>query len=175
MNDLIRLSDEQKKELQDFIGKVTTDMRQHGFSIVFGKTVDGVRFAYTVGLYFSYKHPELVVLGMTNKDAQRMLNDFHREIREGRSFLLDEQVDGMVPEGDVVMAPVPAPHYHEYCKANVWIYKHTDFPVMQVVCPDDQGLFPWDFNYRTGCFLSQPVLGIVGFGAVSSVSSGCMA
>lgn len=43
-------------------------------------------FAYTIGLYHNYKHPEIILFGLSVDIAFTLLNDVGARVKGGRSF-----------------------------------------------------------------------------------------
>jgi hypothetical protein len=53
-------------------------------------------FAYTVGLFHSFNHPEVIVLGLPGETAQAILNNLADVIRSGKRFAAGDQSDDLV-------------------------------------------------------------------------------
>jgi hypothetical protein len=105
-------------------------------------------FVYTTGLW-SYKHPELVVIGLPWNDSAVTLNRLaHRVINmqvvfKDGSFLSDEEI-ARVPLKFHACEPTPDDLgyigvAHEYYNARV--------PALQVLWPDIHGKYPGDPDY----------------------------
>jgi hypothetical protein len=58
-----------------YINKLTSDIEKYGFGVIMVPQTDYLpSFAYTVGLWKSYKHPELITLGMPIDILHTILN-----------------------------------------------------------------------------------------------------
>lgn len=102
----------------------------------------GRPFGYTIGL-FGISHPELVIVGLDEREAPRILNDAARLVLGGRRLLHGEEVELPNAERRVVAEEVPNPgdiaiganrHYQRPKEASV--------PLLQLTYADRRGRFP---------------------------------
>ncbi|MEW1975540.1 DUF4262 domain-containing protein [Microbacterium profundi] len=136
-----------REEEDRFTGQV---IRRHG---VFIQSVSGEQmfrmtcFAYTVGL-FGMGHPELLVLGICGKTAQRVLNDVSARVRSGADLTSGQTIefDDWNHRLTVEVLPNPA---HILFAANSFYRRPDEFsvPAFQLTYDDEQGRFPWDDGY----------------------------
>jgi hypothetical protein len=138
--------------------KLLADVERHGWHVLgVEEDEEGPAFAYSIGLYRSFKHPEIIVLGLPIVVMHRIINAVGEEVRSGERFEhLDESED--VLEGhNVAFRTVERTHYPDYLGYARWFYCGDDFPAIQCVSPDSQHRYPWhlEFGVAPG---RQPVL-----------------
>jgi len=68
--------------------KAIEDIRNHGVHIlhVFDEKGEAPEFSYTVGLWHTYGHPEILISGLKESLRQSLLNHLNRLIAKGREF-----------------------------------------------------------------------------------------
>jgi len=113
-------------------------------------------FAYTVGL-FGLGHPELLVLGVSSRDAAWILNTLGERIRDGAALLPGELVT--FEEWPHRITPETVPNPGEIVLGSNRFYDRPDehsVPVLQLSYDDDEGRFPWEDGYATPWMQPRP-------------------
>ncbi len=108
---------------------------------------DEPSFAYTVGL-FGLDHPELLIFGVSQQVAARVLNDLGERIRAGENLIPGQLITFDHWPRRVIPEVVPNPG-EIVLEANRF-YKRPDeasVPVLQLSYDDAQGRFPWEEGY----------------------------
>jgi hypothetical protein len=139
--------------------KIFSDIAQYGFHAGFIQG-DGYSpsFAYTIGLYKTYGYPELICFGL-HPDL------LHSVLWSGKE-LLDKQprpdlsigYSDFIGDYDVRLLPVAYDWYKYYFGYGAWFYQNWDFPVLQIVWPDKQALYPWEEGFNPAWKAGQPLL-----------------
>lgn len=118
-------------------------------------------FAFSLGFYANYNHPEIIVFGLPPQIAQQLLNIAAvavagAKIRYATYKPYDDLAEGM----KVAFVPVARQHYPTYLGYAGWFYESTGpgFPVLQMVWPDKQGRLPWESGYDISYAKFQPML-----------------
>jgi hypothetical protein len=100
-------------------------------------------FSYTIGLYKTLQHPELIVFGLPHEAAQRLLNLIGERVREGQRFAPDARYSGLVEAHDVRFRAVVDPiSFQSYVGYALWYYAGSPFALQQLIWPDAEGHFP---------------------------------
>lgn len=137
--------------------KVARQVRESGLSVI---AVGGeLSFAFTVGLYKNYKHPEIVVTAIGGQQAGDLLNLLAERIKAGTRFRV-----GHIYEADDELRrstyiTVKKKRYEEYLGTAIGYYRGSDFPAIQRVSADAAGLFPWEEGCDPNLRLHQKLLG----------------
>ena len=138
-------------------------IRKHGCYIEYvlgctcGLCDDHTAFAYPVGL-FGLGHPELLVLGLAQRNAAGVINTLFARVKAGRDLVPGELVTFEGWQHRVVVEEVPNPgeilfaanrHYDRPAEVSV--------PVLQLTWDDRSGRFPWDDAYSVpACVQPRP-------------------
>jgi len=140
--------------------QILDDVEEFGLHIV-SVPEDGQApgFSFSIGMWESFDHPEVVVFGLPDEVAVELLNGVADEVSEGKTFPAGTKHDGLLQDYPVQFVEVPNAAVREFLATAVWAYDGADFPAVQLVWPDKQGRWPWDAGVREGFRGMQPVLG----------------
>lgn len=138
-----------QRRLRQLDQRVAADVARVGWHMtgVFPTSDEpGPYFCYTVGLFKTYGHPELITFGLNPHIAQILVQQLvDNHIKGGRTFQDGERVEGEVRDGYSMWfrsAPVDDDQYPLSTAKR--FYHGTDFPALQIVMPDTQNRFPWE-------------------------------
>ena len=115
-------------------------------------------FTYTIGLYHSYKHPELLVYGANAKAACDMIKYVGTAARDDEALDLDQPTDKLMDGHSCVFVEVPYLNFPQRLEHGLWFYEDVSFPLRQIVWTSNQGLFPWHPESSVRFRASQPLL-----------------
>jgi hypothetical protein len=145
--------------------KVIDDITEFGWHCVHIMADDEhVQYSFTVGLFHTYGHPELIIFGLSSDVAHKILSIAAHEAKRGAPLDLSVPTDALLNGYSCCFAEVPQAQYHEnlgYCR---WYYEGNDFPMFQVVWPSRSGLFPWHPEASQEFKSTQPVLAVAASG-----------
>lgn len=140
--------------------KILDDVEQHGLHIVtVPEDEEGPGFAFSVGLWENFEHPEVILFGLPPDVAIDLLNGLADEVDDGKQFVDGTKHDGLLANYPVRFVAVPREQYRDFLGTARWAYESDDFPAVQLVWPDKQGRWPWDAGVREAFRELQPVLG----------------
>lgn len=115
-------------------------------------------WSYTVGLWHTFAHPEVLVIGLDDESAADLLDTVADAIEQGRRFAAGEQHDGIVHGYPVRFLRVSSAQARSWCPRQGWAHGGDEVPCLQIVYPDQQGRWPWQGDVREGFRRIQPVL-----------------
>lgn len=146
--------------------KLIADVKTVGWHAVgVAEEADQPPFVYSVGLYLSFGHPEIIVVGLSPKVGHALIADVVEMLRAGDHVRWDVRYSDIVENFDVVFKVVAETNYREYLGYGLWFYRSllpAAFPTLQLVWPDRGGLFPWDPGFDPALVERQPLLGPAG-------------
>jgi hypothetical protein len=116
-------------------------------------------YAFSVGLFRNFGHPELLIMGIPPESATRLINLMGEAIRSGQQFEASRRYDGFAQDFPLTFLAVDGRHHEPYLGYANWFNRGTDYPVLQCIWPDKQGQFPWEAGYEPAFFLAQRLLG----------------
>jgi Domain of unknown function (DUF4262) len=144
----------------DLDRKLLSDIEKYGWHIVFvAEEEDSPRFAFTVGLYYSFSHPEILVVGLKQEVAHSLLKSIVTRIEAGAKFEEGELISD-IATFPLTFVPVELDNYRDYLGYAMWFYGSmpAPFPALQLIWPDASGLFPWQEGYDSRFSELQPLL-----------------
>jgi hypothetical protein len=132
---------------------------QHGWAVMrIAEEEDSPPFAYSIGLFRSFRHPEIIVLGLPSDTAHQLINDIGDAIRSGLALSAGQTSDAFLKGYSCTFRRVPPHQYPAYLGRGLRFYDHDPFPVLQLVYPDKLGRWPWQEGVTAGFRANQPVL-----------------
>jgi len=135
------------------------DVRAHGYHLLtVAGDKDGPTYTFTIGLVYTFNHPEILVMGKAEAAAHLFLNGLVRAIRGGRRFAGNQTYTDALDNSPVAFVPIPLRHYRDYIGYAMWLYRSMDFLAIQALYPDAGGTFPSDPAADTHVKAQQPIL-----------------
>jgi hypothetical protein len=128
---------------QKFLSIIET----HGWHVtrVFnGKGDSGPEWAYSTGLFHSYGHPEILVIGLPLTNMHRIINNIGSRVKEGNRFEAGREYFEILDGHGCQFREVNRSHYKNYVGWAIWFYESEPFPLFQCFWPDRNGHYPWD-------------------------------
>lgn len=143
--------------------KVLADVAEYGWTVM-GITKDhsGPGFAFSIGLFHTLGHPEILIMGLPAEVAHQLINDMGDAIRAGERFEAGRRYDDIAAGFPLAFVAMDERYYREYLGYALWFYRGPNFPVLQCLWPDKEGLFPGEPGYDSRYFDRQRVLGTRG-------------
>ncbi len=129
--------------------KLLGDVANHGWHVVqISEEPGSPQFAFSVGLYYQFLQPEILIMGIDLTKSAQILNDFGEAMRSGRK-IIPGRYDDFVEGYEIELAPIDLSFYEEYLGYATWFYRSLPqpYPAMQCIWPDKAGLFPYEVGY----------------------------
>jgi hypothetical protein len=104
---------------------------------------EGPAFAYSVGLYHNFRHPEVILFGLPVRVMHQIVNRVGEQIKSGETFEHLDESAGVLDGYHVCFRTVERRHYRDYLGYARWFYQGDDFPALQCVWPDSSRRYPW--------------------------------
>jgi hypothetical protein len=118
---------------------------------------DNPGWAYSIGLYKSFAHPEVLVFGLDVDTMHSIINTIGEEVRRGKTFAIERNYSDLVESYPCTFKPVQGIWY-PFLGFAQWFYDGDDFPVLQCFWPDFDSLFPWQTGFNEKFSADQPLL-----------------
>ena len=134
-------------------------VQRYGLHVLkIGAEDDSPSFAYTAGLYRTFAHPEVIILGLGLDTMHQLLNDVAASVREGRRFAAGDVTDEILEGYDVTFRAIPERHYRPYLGWANWFNEGLAYPALQLIYPDRERRWPWELGVTESFRRNQPVL-----------------
>lgn len=139
--------------------KLLADVQEHGWHVIGVEAgEEGPGFAYSIGMFHTFRHPEIIVFGLAVKVMHPIINTIGEQVRKGCQFEHLDEAGDVVEGYNVCFRTVEKKHYREYLGYARWFYQGDNFPVLQCVWPDKQHRYPWHADFAENLAARQPVL-----------------
>ena len=135
-------------ELDDAERNFVEGVRQHGWMQTLALDEDDKPgFCFTTGFEVSIGHPEIIAFKIDKQTANEIFWVLYRCAENGKPVPLAVRTGGILPNDDAYVFPVARRHYANYLGWGRWFYRGDDFECLQVVWPDEAGVFPWEDGF----------------------------
>ena len=122
----------------------------------------GPDFAYSVGMFRTLAHPEIILFGLPLDVMHRLINDVGELVRGGARCVAGQVSREFLEGYDVTFRTVPAFQYAGHLGWANWLYGGDSYPGLQMVYPDRERRWPWDAGTAAGFRDGQPILADIG-------------
>jgi hypothetical protein len=116
-------------------------------------------WSYSIGLYETWDHPELIVIGRARATAHKMLESIATQIEDGDPPNFSNPDPYPLLSIPCRFLKVNLRYYSDYVGFALWYYRKRRFPLYQIVWPGNDSLYPWDERAAKAFKEWQPVLG----------------
>jgi hypothetical protein len=145
-------------EMNRVESKVASDVDAFGWHVILVAASDRApQFAYTIGLFHTYQHPAVVVIGLTDAKAHEVLNIISAAVKSGARYGAGDRVDGILVNYPSAFVVFPRSAYADYLGVARRFYAGDEFTALQFVWPDSSGRFPWEAGVAEGARATQVV------------------
>lgn len=140
--------------------KLLADVARVGWAVVgIPEDDEGPGYAFSVGLFRTFGHPEVVLIGLPWEVSYRFINDIGVAVKAGKAFEAGRTYDDLAAGYPSAFVTVEPSRYQEYLGTAGWFYRGWDFPALQMVWCDRDRHWPWDGVKPAGYWRRQPLLG----------------
>jgi len=139
--------------------KLLADVKDYGWQVIKILEKDETPgWAFSIGLYKNFNHPEVVVFGLNDEVAHFLINEIGEGIRAGKKFAVDGLYSDLIDTYSCTFRPVNPVWYHDFLGYANWFYESQNYPALQCIWPDKQHRFPWDPEFNPNWLWAQPLL-----------------
>lgn len=105
-------------------------------------------WTYSTGLYDTYGQPEIILTGSPPKLAKFIINEMGRRYSSGVTAQEDIPTQDLIGNDlRCIFKPVDKVWVNRLMLRTLWFYGNDNFPSLQCICPDFEGLFPWEKGF----------------------------
>ena len=134
--------------LSDTDRELLRRLESHGWYVIkVGASDVEPAFAYSLGLYEKFRHPELILFGLDLETMHQLINDAGEQISKGHQYESGQQYGDLLDDYPCAFRVVTREKYGRHLTYTQWFYNGSDFPALQMVWPDMNSRFPWDTNF----------------------------
>lgn len=139
--------------------KFSADIDKFGFTVLMLEATDYLpSFAYTVGLWKNFKHPEIISFGLSVQNLKTLLNSVGEWVKTGKVMEPNKTYDDFFNKGKSEFVEVDERNVGDYFGYAMELYNYEKFPVLQLVWTDRNNQFPWESGFEEEFLYRQPLL-----------------
>lgn len=145
-----------RDDMEDVVRRNVHEYGWHAMKIP--GDAEGPPFIYTIGLYETYDHPEILCVGLPLDVAHDALWQCARHIDRGGKLEHGTRFSEAFENAACELRAVAPKYYAEYLGYAIWFYGGIGFPVVQLVWPDRDGRLPFEQGCLQTVVDKQPAL-----------------
>lgn len=142
------------------VAKARADIKEFGWHVVAVQNDERPGVLYTVGLWESYRHPEILVFAPSQDPMTiaKNLSVLASRVAKGESVKHGDVLEGAFGKFPGAIRNVHPKWHPGFLGTAGGVYGHFDFPAVQLFWPDSTGLFPWQSGFNSDISVYQPLL-----------------
>jgi len=123
-------------------------VREHGwFRTQVAADHEGPGFSFSTGFWTTTKQPDLLLFSMRSDIAHDVFWDLYRHAQQGQTLPIGRSTNEVFANLPAYLFPIAKRHYPDYVGWSRWFYGGDEFPCLQIVWPDREGVFPWQDGF----------------------------
>ena len=144
----------------ELINQIKINIEKYGLQVMGISATNYLpSFSYSVGLYESYQHPEIICFGLPTDLAHLIINDVANLIKNGEKITSYQDYDDQFfKESRAQFLPVDFRNIDDYFGGALNYYQHNKFSALHLVWTDRNDKFPWEDGYPEEFIYDQPLL-----------------
>jgi hypothetical protein len=115
-------------------------------------------FSYSIGLWQTYQHPEVICFGLSTNLMHGLINDVAAIIKQGERIEAGKLYSDIFKNSSAQFLPVDPGNIDDYFGVAIKHYRHSDFPAIQLIWTDRNNKFPWEDGFEEQFVYKQPLL-----------------
>ncbi len=126
-----------------------TNIDKYGLQVIMVKGSDySPPFAYSIGLFETYKQPEVICFGLPDKLGHEIINDIAELIKSGETIKTYSNYSDIFKDSRAKFLPVDKRNISDYFGVALQYYDKTEFPAVQLIWTDRNDKFPWEEGFE---------------------------
>ena len=139
--------------------KTKSNIEKYGLTVIILEATEYLpAFAYSIGLWKTFNHPEIICLGLTTKNLHALINDVAELIKQGQIITSNKIYDNFFNNSDTQFVKVDKSYLTHYFGTAINYYNAEQFPALQFVWTDRKNKYPWDIDFEEEFKYRQPLL-----------------
>ena len=136
-----------------------SDIEKFGLSVIIIEATDYLpSFAYSIGLWQKYKHPEIICFGLRTQTLHTVINDVADFVKNGQVIQAGKTYDNIFDNSKSEFLSVDKRNLSDYFGTAIDFYNSKDFQALQLVWTDRNDKFPWETDFEEDFIYKQPLL-----------------
>src|SRR5262245_35818580 len=112
--------------------KLLADVAEYGWHVMkVLETEETPSWAYAIGLYKNFQHPEILVFGLDLDLMHHIVNAIGEDARRGKKFEANESYADLIEKYQCSLRSVKHKWHSMFLAFASWFYEGADYPVLQ--------------------------------------------
>ena len=139
--------EESKNKKEIYFKKVYDNIKNAGYhTTAILEEKDSTPFAYSTGIFESFKIPELFISGLGPNLSGELIKNYAEKYKFEK-VPLNTKIDDLTDRFPIYFIKVSTEDLEEYVLTSIKFYEDRDYEYLQLVFPDLNGNFPNDASY----------------------------
>ena len=139
--------------------KTTSDIEKYGLSVIIIEATEYLpSFAYSIGLWEKFRHPEIICFGFTTKTLGGLINNAADLVKDGQLLETNKIYEDIFENSKAEFINVDSQNLSDYFGTAIDYYNTKDFSALQLVWTDRNNKFPWETDFEEEFIYRQPLL-----------------
>jgi len=139
--------------------RTVSDIEKYGLSVILIEASDYLpSFAYSIGLWAKYNHPEIICFGLSTQTLHSIINDVADLVRSGQKIETNKTYENIFENSKAEFVKVDDRNISDYFGKALDFYNSDSFPAIQLVWTDRNDKFPWEIDFEEEFIYKQPLL-----------------
>ena len=144
---------------EDLLEQTKANIAKYGLQVIMVNSSSySPSFAYSIGLFETYRQPEVICFGLPGKLGHEIINDVADLIKDGENIKTYSNYYNIFKDSKARFLPVNKGSINDYFGAALNYYDKTEFSAIQLVWTDRNDKFPWEDNFEEKFIYDQPLL-----------------
>ncbi|ABQ05929.1 DUF4262 domain-containing protein [Flavobacterium johnsoniae] len=135
------------------------NIEKYGLQVILIEATDYLpSFAYSIGLWKEYNHPEIICFGLSTSLLHTIINDVAEIIKKNETIVEGKNYTNIFKNSRAEFLKVHPNNILDYFGTAINFYEREDIPALQLVWTDRSNKFPWEENFEEEFLYRQPLL-----------------
>ena len=140
--------------------RARSDVEKYGWHLVLVQGEGRPGFLFTIGLWESYHHPEILLFGTEEvpKELAVTISRIAKKVSQGQTFKNGDLISETFRQYAGAIRDIRPEWLPSFLGTATTYYEGSNFPAIQLYWPDKDGLYPWQSGFDPNLFSLQPLL-----------------
>jgi len=144
---------------EELVDKTKSNVEKFGLQVIMvSSTSYSPAFAYSIGLWETYSHPEIICFDLPNDLGHEIINDVAEIIKGGEKIEIGKSYFQIFKDSKASFLIVDQRNLGDYFGAALNYYGDNYFEALELIWTDRNNRFPWEENFEEEFLFRQPLL-----------------
>lgn len=144
---------------EELLKKTKLNIERFGLQVIMiNSTSYTPSFAYSIGLWENYHHPEIICFGLPTDVGHGIINDVAEIIKRGEEIKAGKIYTEIFQDSRASFLKIDKRNIEDYFGAALTYYKNDRFNALQLIWTDRDDKFPWEKGFEEEFLFKQPLL-----------------